>query len=122
MSSSRRMQQMEFELALLGVLEDLYDLNIRVEGDPLNRRRNGYATLIFDYDYPNGHPGDVKIVVSIAGVANASFSFAADLNDSENLFHAVDDCEELALTIREYLGDEPDADPLEQEFGRRWDD
>jgi len=116
------MQEMEFELALLGVLEDLYELNIRVDGDPLNRRKNGYATLIFDYHYPNGNQGDVKIDVSIEGVANATFSFAADFDDSASVYRAADDCEELALTLREFLGDEPSVDLLDEEFGRRWDD
>lgn len=122
MSNSRRMQEMEFELALLGVLEDLYELNIRVEGDPLNRRKNGYATLRFDYHYPNGNQGDVKVDVSIEGVANATFSFAADFDDSASVYRAADDCEELALAIREYLGDGPELDLFDQEFQRRWDD
>jgi hypothetical protein len=38
------------------------------------------------------------------------------------VYRAADDCEELALAIREYLGDEPSLDLLDHDFDRRWDD
>ena len=70
MRSSQRLDEMEFELSLVGVLEDMYGINVRVKGDPLNRRRKGFATLEFGYFYPEGGADDpeageqVKVVVS----------------------------------------------------------
>ena len=38
MRQTQRLDEMEFELALIGALEDLYGVNVRVHDDPLNRR------------------------------------------------------------------------------------
>ena len=133
MRRSQRLDEMEFELALVGVLEEMYGINVRVRGDPLNRRRDGYATLEFDYfaddvasDDPNSS-GEVKVVVSIQGLPGASFSFSTDLHDPESVLRAADDCENVAFALREYTGEnareqmrltrECDAAPQ-----RRWDD
>lgn len=124
MRRSRRLDEMEFELALVGALEDMYGVAVRVDGDPLDRRRRGYATLEFDYfraDSDDDEDGDdMKVVVSIHGVPGASFSFGVDLADPDSVLSAAEDCEDLALAVRESLGSEdgPEDDVLD----RRWND
>ncbi len=126
MRSSQRLDEMEFELSLVGVLEDMYGINVRVKGDPLNRRRKGYATLEFGYFYPEGGADDpeageqVKVVVSVQGVPGASFSFTADLEGPDSVMRAADDCENLALAIREHVAGEPT--PGDEDVDRRWTD
>ncbi len=126
MRSSQRLEEMEFELALVGVLEDMYGINVRVQGDPLNRRLKGYATLEFGYFYSEGGVEDpeadeeVKVVVSVQGVPGASFSFTADLQGPDSVMHAADDCENLALAIRQHLAGEPS--PGDEVIDRRWTD
>ncbi len=126
MRSSQRLDEMEFELSLVGVLEDMYGINVRVKGDPLNRRRKGYATLEFGYFYPEGGADDpeageqVKVVVSVQGVPGASFSFTADLEGPDSVMRAADDCENLALAIRQHVAGEPT--PSDEVVDRRWTD
>ncbi len=126
MRSSQRLDEMEFELSLVGVLEDMYGINVRVKGDPLNRRRKGYATLEFGYFYPEGGADDpeageqVKVVVSVQGVPGASFSFTADLEGPDSVMRAADDCENLALAIRQHVASE--ATPSDEVVDRRWTD
>ena len=40
MGQAGNYDELEFELALTGVLEDIYDLKVRTDRDLLNRRRN----------------------------------------------------------------------------------
>ena len=126
MRSSQRLDEMEFELALVGVLEDIYGINVRVQGDPLNRRRKGYATLEFGYFYAEGGAEDpeageeVKVVVSVQGAPGASFSFTPDLQGPDSVMRAADDCENLALAIRQHLAGEPT--PADELVDRRWTD
>ncbi len=110
---------MEFELALIGALEDLYSVNVRVQSDPLNRRCDGYATLEFDYFSAEPDSDDVKVVVSIEGVPGASFAFTADFDDPDSVLRAADHCEDLALAVGEYLGSRT---PGQETPARRWDD
>ncbi len=119
MRQTQRLDEMEFELALIGALEDLYGVNVRVHGDPLNRRRDGYATLEFDYFSAERGSRDMKVVVSIEGAPGASFSFRAGFDDADSVLRAADDCEDLALAVRAHLGQQtPDQDGP----SRRWDD
>ena len=124
MRQTQRLDEMEFELALIGALEDLYGVNVRVQGDPLNRRRTGYATLEFDYFSAEPDSEDVKVVVSIEGVPGASFSFTADFEDPDSVARAADDCENLALAVREVTGPERAGPHIPQDDGRarRWGD
>ena len=124
MPSSRRLQEMEFELSLVGVLEDMYGLKVRAAADPLNRRARGYATLHFDYHYPESSGDEVKIVVSIKGVSGSTFSFSADFGSVHRSARVADDCEDLGLAIHEFLGVDSglDAYLMEQAYDRRWDD
>ncbi len=111
--------ELEFELALTGVLEDIYDLKVRTESDLLNRRRNGYATLEFHYQYDQGS-SDVKVVVSIQGVPGSSYVLQADFSDADSIAESADDCEELAMAVAARLGSVDD--PRSSEQWRRWDD
>ena len=93
MRRSQRLEEMEFELALVGALEDMYGVAVRVHGDPLNRGRKGYATLDFDYFCSEGEDPDagedVKVVVSIRGVPGASFSFTANFSEPDSVMRAA---------------------------------
>jgi hypothetical protein len=125
MPRSRRLDEMEFELALVGALEDMYGVAVCVHGDPLNRRRKGYGTLGFDYfccetEDPDAG-GEVKVVVSVQGVPGGSFSFTADFSEPDSVLRAAEDCEDLALAIREQLGDADDGPPADDAgLDRRW--
>ena len=124
MRRSQRLEEMEFELALVGALEDTYGVAVRVHGDPLNRRRKGYATLDFGYFCSEGEDldagEDVKVVVSIRGVPGASFSFTANFSEPDSVIRAAEDCENLALAVREQAGGE--SLPDDEELDRRWND
>ncbi len=99
-------RELEFETALTGVLKDIYDLRVRSERDPLNRRRVGYATLAFDYEYDGD---DVKAVISIDGLSGSTFSLLASFSDAESIASSAEDCAELALAIRQHLDANPAA-------------
>lgn len=120
MTEKRRLKEMEFELALTGFLEDIYGLNVRAEGDPLARRRNGYATLVFHYHYARGGR-DVKAVVSIQERPEASFSFTADFSTPQSIAESAEDCEDLAFSVQEFL-EEQEMALSAASSGRRWDD
>ncbi len=118
MASPHRVQEMEFELALTGVLEDVFDLPVRSEADPLDRRSEGCAVLRFDYQR-DADSSDVKIVVAIDGVPDASYAMRGDFTNSATIMGSVESCEELALAIRAWLdaAENDGAGPA-----RRWDD
>ena len=111
--------ELEFELALTGVLEDIYDLKVRTERDLLNRRRNGYTTLEFHYQYDRGS-SDVKDVGSIPGVPGSSYVLHADFSDADRISESAEDCEELAMAVASYLASVDD--PRSSEQSRRRDD
>ncbi len=115
MASPRKLQEMEFELVLTGVLEDVYDLAVRSDRDPLERRDHGMVVLHFDYEYDRG--GHAKVVVSIVGEASSTFALQADFSNSETILESAEPCEDLALAVRarlEALGVDP------SELDRRW--
>jgi hypothetical protein len=120
MASEQRLGELEFELALIGVLGDVYGVSARVRGDALNRRSCGYATLEFAYDHPENASGNTKVVVTICDVPDCSFAFSPDFSCSESIVRAVDECEDLALAVRDHLGSSDSWEELE--FERRWDD
>jgi len=111
-TSRRRLREMEFEHALTGVLEDNYDLHVRVEGDPLERRRDSFAWLAFDYTYLTENEDTTKVVVSVAD-APLSCSFRVDLEDPDDIARACEDCEDLALGLSQRLGRDPLDDFLD---------
>ena len=98
MPGTHRMLEMDFELAITANLEEIYGLQVRVEGDPLNRRKAGYTSLCFQYDYPSDDPGDAKVEVSIAGKGGAH-AFRVDLTCADSIEHAASCCEDLAFAI-----------------------
>ncbi len=112
----RKFKELEFEMALTGVLEDVYDLRVRSARDPLNRRTRGYATLEFRYEYKGN---DVEVGVSIRGVPESPVPLHADFSDSEAIAHSAEGCDNLAWAVRGYLEDQGvDTNRIE----RRWDD
>lgn len=118
MARSRKLQELEFELALTGVLEDIYDLRVRSERDLLDRRTRGYVVLEFRYEYGSGEE-DVKVVVSIQGVPDASFPLRADFSDSASIIQSAERCEDLAWAVQLHLDG---LQSQEAQSGRRWDD
>jgi hypothetical protein len=120
MSGTQRLQEMEFELALTGNLEEIYGLRVRADGDPLNRRRAGYTTLCFGYQYEESHSASARVRVEIEGRKRPAFRFEVDLANPDAVEKAASDCEALALGIRSYLEDHPVA--AEQQPARRRED
>ncbi len=122
MSGTQRLQEMEFELALTGNLEEIYGLRVRADGDPLNRRRAGYTTLCFGYQYDEGD-SSARVRVEIEGRRRPAFRFEVDLANPDAVEKVASDCEALALGIRSYLEDHPEAAaPAEQQQARRRED
>lgn len=117
MARDRKYLELEYELALTGVLEDIFDLAVRSRRDPLNRRASGYATLDFKYQYDDSD--QVKVVVSVVGIEDASFALVADFANSDTIAASAEACENLALAVQAHLGDAGMSDP---EFDRRFDD
>lgn len=117
MGQAGNYDELEFELALTGVLEDIYDLKVRTDRDLLNRRRNGYSTLDFQYQH-DGLSNGVKVVISIQGVPDCSYVLHADFTDADTIAESAESCEELALALREY---QDSQEPPEHDR-RRWDD
>jgi hypothetical protein len=106
----RRLDELEFETALVGALEDGYGLRVRAERDRLDRRRHGYASLSFDYTYDSSKSSCAVVTVRIEGV-DVSQQFRVDLSDRETIEIAIAGAEPLALAIHTRLEHEkPDAD------------
>jgi hypothetical protein len=99
MAASRKSAELEFELALTGVLDDIYDLPVRTSRDALKKGRSGYATLVFHYQYQEDSD-QVKVVVGIKGIAGASFPLLADFADADTIAETAEQCEDLALGLR----------------------
>jgi len=99
MAGADRMLEMDFELALTANLEEIYGLQVRVDGDPLNRRKAGYTTLRFQYAYPSRDPADAKVDVSVVGQNGSSHSFRVDLTCADSIEQAAAGCEDLAFAI-----------------------
>ena len=118
MASPHRVQELEFELALTGILEDVYDFPVRAEADPLDRRTDGCAVLRFDYQR-DADSSDVKIVVAIDGASDASYAMRGDFTNSATILESAELCEELAIAIGAWLeaSSSDDGRPA-----RRWDD
>ena len=117
---AQRLQEMEFELALTGNLEDVYDLRVRSARDPLNRRQSGYTTLSFGYSYDPRKPGAARVRVQIEARKRPSYRFDVDLSDPDQVESVAADCEELALAIQGYLDKQPE--PIRQAALRRRED
>jgi hypothetical protein len=116
----------EFELALIDVLETDFDLDVRRERDPLNRRKESAATLRFDY--PTNRSGSrSKVVVQIEGMPE-SHSLDVDWSSLDGIDESAGDCESLAMAIGTWLEERNEARMLAVAGGgaswpqRRWDD
>jgi hypothetical protein len=94
---------------------------VRANGDPLNRRRAGYTTLCFGYQYEDETPSSARVRVEIEGRKRPAFRFEVDLANPDDVEKAASDCEALALGIRSYLEDHPPTVDV-PEVGRREDD
>jgi hypothetical protein len=120
-------RQSEFERSLVDVLTMDYDLRVRLASDPLERRRNGYAVLHFDYHHSDAQPGRCKVIVRVQGLDGFSTVFHVDLGNLESIMRAAERCESLALAIMDH---HEDWDPatrnghisIRQNRGRRSDD
>ena len=104
MGGTHRLDEMDFEMALTANLEEVYGLQVRAEGDPLNRRKNGYTTLQFGYVYKDEkNPSRARVKVGIEGRKRPAYRFDVDLADPESVETVADDCEALAMGIRAWL-------------------
>lgn len=121
MVSERRQRELEFELAVTGVLDDIYDLRVRTERDPLNRRRNGYTTLDFEYRYPSGDAAVVEVCVKAREWPGLHLAMKADFSSQESVYESAESCEDLALELRERFDAAADRVPPCRE-GRRLED
>jgi len=121
--NSKRLRE-DFELALMDVLETDYDLDVRRANDKLNRRRNGVATLHFEYP-KNGDPDNWKVVVTIEGVEESAHTLNIDYSSEDAMEESVADCESLALAIGSCLEEYREQSVTSgacSDPHRRWDD
>ena len=114
--ASKRCQQLEFELAVTGILEDVYDLDVCADGDPMNRRTQGIATLEFEYGKLDG--SRAKVEVKIQGQAE-SFPMTADFASPESIIESAQACEAVAAAVRAFMDERGGST---SDFERRWDD
>lgn len=121
----RTEREREFEGVLLEVLSQDWDLPVRRGSDPMDRRRRGGATLVFEYHYSSAT--QAKVVVGIEGIAGFSNLLAVDFASSESIARCAEACEALALFLMEHLQAQQES-LLEQyakgalPYGRREDD
>jgi hypothetical protein len=126
MDAQMRMQrEREFEMVLIEVLTQDWDLPVRRAGERVERRRRGGATLAFDYHYSS--PAQAKVVVGIEGLQSFSNVLFVDFSSSETIARSAEQCEALALVLMEHLQAVQEA-LLDQyasgalPYGRREDD
>jgi hypothetical protein len=119
----RRKLEGQFERALLDVLEQDWDLEVRLPDDRLNRRRSRVATLRARYRWSTR--GKATAILSIEGDAHSSHLIPVDFSSTESIEEAAEDCEALALSVSSWL-DDRHAGELDgaraASGGRRWDD
>ncbi len=124
-SDDRRELESEFELALIDVLEQDYDLGVRLPDDAWNRRRSDVATLRFKFRWDDGE-ARAKVVVSIEGKRNSSNVMFVDFGSSEAIERAAEDCEALALNVFAWLEECREKTVVTRQRKRserrRWDD
>ncbi len=126
MSDARQSLQQELEIAVVDVLEQDYDLEVRLPKDDWNRRRRRVATLHFDYRW-DAQPTHARVVVTIEGLESRAHVLHADFSTAESIERSAEDCESLALSVYTFLqeGRESDATVEHPALGgvtRRWDD
>lgn len=114
--ATKRCQQLEFELAVTGVLEDVYELDVCSATDPMNRRSSGMAMLEFVYGKPDG--SSIKVDVKIQGQPE-SFPMSVDFASPESIIESAQSCDALAEAVRLFQDERGGSTG---EFERRWDD
>ena len=122
--TEKKKLEQSFEELLIEVLTQDYDLAVRRDADPIERRMNGTATLMFKYQYVPG-TNEAKVIVGVAGTDEFSNVFVIDFSDSEAVERSAEDCEALALYLSEHLQerDEELYHAYEDDaLGRREDD
>jgi hypothetical protein len=123
--SERRELESEFELALIDVLEQDYDLAVRLPDDAWNRRRSDVATLRFKFRWDEAEPR-AKVIVSIEGKRNSSNVMFVDFASAEAIERSAEECEALALNVFAWLEECREQAALAREHRRgkrrRWDD
>jgi hypothetical protein len=121
----RRELESEFELALIDVLEQDYDLGVRLPDDAWNRRRSDVATLRFKYHWDKAEPR-AKVVVSVEGKRDSSNVMFVDFGSTEAIERCAEDCEALALNVFAWLEECREKTVVARETKRgqrrRWDD
>jgi len=117
--ASPRYWELEFEMAIAGYLTDDCGLRVHVEGDALNRRRSGYATLRFQYVYPQGADGPAQVSISVPELPACAESFSLPLQDFADQADVAELCSPLAEQLVGRFGSS--ALPSEG-AGRREDD
>lgn len=124
-TSRRSTLERSFEEMLVDVLTQDHDLDVRRAQDPLDRRRNGVASLQFDFHWDTDE--HAKVVVTVEGVDDFSNMARVDFRSEDTMAASAEDCEALALFLTEHLS-ELREDWLEAvsagelEHGRREDD
>ncbi len=102
MSNSRTRLQRDFETALVDVLSQDYNLDVRNERDPLERRRRDTATLRFAYHHQGGS-SRARVVISVDGVPGFSNLLPVNFRSRAAVLRAAEDCEALARFIDDHL-------------------
>lgn len=123
--SQRGALERSYEEALVDVLTQDHDLDVRRAKDPLERRHNGVASLHFDFHWNAG--AEAKVVITVAGVDDFSTMARVDFGSEDAMQRCAEDCEALALFLTGHLS-ELREDWLEAvsagevDHGRREDD
>ncbi len=126
MSEDRGDLELRFEKALIEVLLQDYDLDVRHSDDCLERRHQGVATLSFTYRYPPDST-NATAIVSVDGAGHFSNVLPVDFRNRKGIESSAENCETLVEFLRSHIAecrendlDAEESDPLK--YGRRDDD
>ncbi len=126
MSEDQGELELRFEKALIDVLSQDYDLDVRQSNDCLDRRREGVATLSFVYRYAPDKTS-AKAVISVVGAGHFSNVLPVDFHNRKGIERSAENCKTLVEFLKSHLAecrekelDAAEAGPLK--YGRRDDD
>ncbi len=118
--------ELRFEKALIEVLSQDYDLDVRLSADSLDRRREGVATLSFSYRYPPDK-NSAKAIISVDGAGHFSNVLPVDFRNRKGIESSAENCRTLVEFLKGHLAEcrekeleATEAGPLK--YGRRDDD
>ena len=126
MSEDRDELELRFEKALIDVLVQDNDLDVRHSDECLDRRREGVATLSFAYRH-SADKISAKAVITVDGAGHFSTLLPVDFRNRKGIERSAENCQTLVEFLKSHLAEcrEKELDTEEHgplKYGRRDDD